>query len=437
MSGNSEAQNGWLRASPRAIAGTRPRIAGNKATRPTVLTKSADHRRMDREQARRAIARRDRNAGALLRAAAAALLAATTLAAPVAAAPEPAPRFFRIAAASTTGTYFVIGAEIANAISKPPGARDCAHGGSCGVAGLVAVAQATQGSIENALLVGSGQVEAAFIAADVARWAYSGRSPQLRSCRGAPESGTALLAKSGAISNLRAIAALFPEGVHLVARADAKIKTLADLKGKRVAMGEPGSGTLAEARRARCVLRHRRRAGTGDQRRRLDDSGAACAGDRHRADEARAPIRLQYDHHPRRDLPGNRWRHPDHRHDGVVRGLGGRAGRAGLRDHQGAMAGRDAPHPRQWPSRRPAYPLRERPQRDHHPAPSGRPALLQRGRPQSAELSGLPEAFSNLLIIRYYFLTSRHSRAIVRLGRIAHIALQQLSRPSSAPIFGS
>ena len=248
MSGNSEAQNGWLRASPRAIAGTRPRIAGNKAARPTVLTKSADHRRMDREQARRAIARRGRNAGALLRAAAAALLAATTLAAPVAAAPEPAPRFFRIAAASTTGTYFVIGAEIANAISKPPGARDCAHGGSCGVAGLVAVAQATQGSIENALLVGSGQVEAAFIAADVARWAYSGRSPQLRSCHGAPESGTALLAKSGAISNLRAIAALFPEGVHLVARADAKIKTLADLKGKRVAMGEPGSGTLAEAR---------------------------------------------------------------------------------------------------------------------------------------------------------------------------------------------
>ena len=177
-----------------------------------------------------------------------ALLATVTLAFPVSAAPEPAPRFFRIAAAATTGTYFVIGAEIANAISKPPGARDCAHGGSCGVAGLVAVAQATQGSIENAMLVGSGQVEAAFVAADVARWAYSGRSPSVRSCRGAPESGTALLTKSGAINNLRAIAALFPEGVHLVARADAKIKALADLKGKRVAMGEPGSGTLAEAR---------------------------------------------------------------------------------------------------------------------------------------------------------------------------------------------
>ncbi|MGH7036009.1 MAG: TAXI family TRAP transporter solute-binding subunit [Stellaceae bacterium] len=206
---------------------------------------------MEREQPRRAITRHGRIGGAMSRAAmAVALLAAMALAAPVSAAPEPAPRFFRIATAATTGTYFVIGAEIANAISKPPGARDCAHGGSCGVAGLVAVAQATQGSIENALLVGSGQVEAAFIAADVARWAYSGRSPRVKSCRGAaaPESGTTLLAKSGAIDNLRAIAALFPEGVHLVARADAKIRMLADLKGKRVAMGEPGSGTLAEAR---------------------------------------------------------------------------------------------------------------------------------------------------------------------------------------------
>jgi len=166
------------------------------------------------------------------------------------AAPEPAPRFFRIATAATTGTYFVMGAEIANAISKPPGARDCARGGSCGVDGLVAVAQATQGSIENALLLGSGQVEAAFIAADVARWAYSGRSPQVKSCRGAqaPEAGTALLAKSGAITNLRAIAALYPEAIHLVTRADTKIRTLAELKGKRIALGEPNSGTLAEAR---------------------------------------------------------------------------------------------------------------------------------------------------------------------------------------------
>ncbi len=194
--------------------------------------------------------RRGKFAVAVLRAVSLAALAGCLLVAAARAAPETAPQFFRIGTAATTGTYFVIGAEIANAISKPPGARDCAHGGSCGVNGLVAVAQATQGSIENALAVGSGQLEAAFIQADIARWAYSGRSPTVKSCRAgaAPENGTALLAKAGAIGNLRAIAALFPEAIHLVARADAKINALGDLKGKRVAMGEPVSGTLANSR---------------------------------------------------------------------------------------------------------------------------------------------------------------------------------------------
>src|SRR5262249_11432690 len=59
--------------------------------------------------------------------------------------------FFRIGTAATTGTYFQIGGMLANAISKPPGSRDCDRGGSCGVAGLIAVAVATQGSVENAL----------------------------------------------------------------------------------------------------------------------------------------------------------------------------------------------------------------------------------------------------------------------------------------------
>jgi TRAP transporter TAXI family solute receptor len=164
---------------------------------------------------------------------------------------EQAPRFFRIGTAATTGTYFVIGAEIANAISKPPGARDCNHGGSCGVEGLVAVAQATQGSIENVLQMGSGQLEAALVQADIAKWAYTGKAPAVKTCRGPtplPVNGTALLAKVGAIGSLRAIAALYPEAIHIVTRADAKMKGLGDLKGKRVAMGEPGSGTLAEAR---------------------------------------------------------------------------------------------------------------------------------------------------------------------------------------------
>ena len=167
---------------------------------------------------------------------------------------DDAPRFFRIGTAATTGTYFQIGAEIANAISKPPGSRDCDRGGSCGVPGLVAVAQATEGSIANVLAVGQGQIEAAFAQADVATWAYRGNPPVItpsKACRKAPappQNGVALLAKTGPIRNLRVIAALYPEAVHIVARTGSGIRSLADLNGKRIALGEAGSGTLAEAR---------------------------------------------------------------------------------------------------------------------------------------------------------------------------------------------
>jgi TRAP transporter TAXI family solute receptor len=163
-------------------------------------------------------------------------------------------RYFRIGTAATTGVYFQIGAALASAITKPAGSRDCEHGGSCGVAGLVAVAQATQGSIENALAVGSGQLESALVQSDIAYWAYRGETPAPRQCRtprnepASPLNGLALLKKNGRIPNLRAIAALYPEAIHIVVRADGKLRGLGDLKGKRVALGEAGSGTIADAR---------------------------------------------------------------------------------------------------------------------------------------------------------------------------------------------
>ena len=49
------------------------------------------------------------------------------------------------------------------------------------------------------------------------------------------------------MSGLRAVAALYPEHIHLVARADAGIETVADLRGKRVSLDEPGSGTYVDA----------------------------------------------------------------------------------------------------------------------------------------------------------------------------------------------
>lgn len=142
------------------------------------------------------------------------------------------PHFFRIGTAATTGTYFQIGGILASAISNPPGSPACKKDESCGVPGLVAVAQATQGSVENVQAIASGRLESALSQSDVARWAWKGHG----------------LFKGAAVPKLRAISALFPESVHVVVRRDDFIAGLADLKGKRVGLGERESGTLADAR---------------------------------------------------------------------------------------------------------------------------------------------------------------------------------------------
>ena len=51
-----------------------------------------------------------------------------------------------------------------------------------------------------------------------------------------------------AIKSIRAIANLFPETVHVVIRRDSGIKSISELKGKRVSVGEENSGTLAIAK---------------------------------------------------------------------------------------------------------------------------------------------------------------------------------------------
>jgi TRAP transporter TAXI family solute receptor len=142
-------------------------------------------------------------------------------------------RFFRIGAAATSGTFFEIGGVIAGAISKPAGLPPCEHGGNCGVPGLVAVAQATEGSVENLRMIAAGQIESGIAQSDIAGWAYT---------------GAGIFAAEGPMRELRAIANLFPESAQIVVRGDSPIRTLADLKGKRISLGQKGSGTLADAR---------------------------------------------------------------------------------------------------------------------------------------------------------------------------------------------
>ncbi|WP_449415476.1 TAXI family TRAP transporter solute-binding subunit [Ochrobactrum teleogrylli] len=134
------------------------------------------------------------------------------------------PAFFRIGTGGTAGTYYPIGGLIANAISGA---------GDKGVPGLVATAVSSNGSVANINAIQSGSLESGFTQSDVAYWAHT---------------GTGLYDGKGNVEDLRLIATLYPETIHLVARKDAGIKSVADLKGKRVSIDEPGSGTIVDAR---------------------------------------------------------------------------------------------------------------------------------------------------------------------------------------------
>lgn len=130
-----------------------------------------------------------------------------------------AQQFFRIGTGGTAGTYYPVGGMIANAVSQP--------------GKIVVTAQASNGSVANVTGIAGGSIESGFSQADVASWAYTGKGIY----EGKPN-----------VPGLRLIANLYPESVHLVVRKGLGVKTVADLKGKRVALDEPGSGTLVNAR---------------------------------------------------------------------------------------------------------------------------------------------------------------------------------------------
>ena len=141
-------------------------------------------------------------------------------------------KFFTIGTGGTSYTYYPVGGVIANAISKPPGSRECGDGGSCGVDGLIASAVSSRGSVDNVNAIMSGLRNSGFGQSDVAYWAYT---------------GTGTMEGKEPAEDLRTIAALFQEDIHLVALKDSGINSVADLKGKRVSLDEPGSGTYVDA----------------------------------------------------------------------------------------------------------------------------------------------------------------------------------------------
>ena len=141
-------------------------------------------------------------------------------------------RYFRIGTGTSSGAYFPVGGLIASAITSPPGAQPCEHGGSCGVSGLIAVAQATTGGLENLDLLSNGDIEAAMVQSDLAASA---------------EQGVGLYAGRPPFTNLRAIAALYTETIQIVVRGDSPIRTLADLRGHSLSVGEKKSAIALDA----------------------------------------------------------------------------------------------------------------------------------------------------------------------------------------------
>ena len=87
--------------------------------------------------------------------------------------------------------------------------------------------ETTPGSVYNVGAVQSGELEFGIVQSDVQFAAYKG----MGAWRGKP------------VSNLRSVLSLYPELVTVIARADANIRVLADLSGKRVNVGSEGTGT--------------------------------------------------------------------------------------------------------------------------------------------------------------------------------------------------
>lgn len=137
------------------------------------------------------------------------------------------PSFFRIGTGGAGGTYYPIGGTIANAISNPPGSKACEDGGSCGVPGLIAIAQSTNASVQNNQAVQAGELEAGMTAADTLLDMYKGQGKF----------------EGQASPKLRIIANLFPEDLHLVIAKGSSLGGLGDLANKRVGIAQAGSGT--------------------------------------------------------------------------------------------------------------------------------------------------------------------------------------------------
>jgi uncharacterized protein len=118
-----------------------------------------------------------------------------------------------IATGGTGGVYYPIGGGLANILSKY-------------VPGMQATAEVTGGSVDNLKLIATGKPYIAFSMADAGQDAYRGEDKF-----------------KGTKVPLRTLMVLYPNRMHVVTIESTGITKIADLKGKRVSTGSPGSAT--------------------------------------------------------------------------------------------------------------------------------------------------------------------------------------------------
>lgn len=143
------------------------------------------------------------------------------------------PKLMRIGSGGVGGNYFVLGELVGGVISHPASSLPCGHGGTCGIHNLQTQNITTAGSLANLNKLQKGEIDSAFVQSDIAFWAYT---------------GTGIFANKDKLTDIRAIASLYPEAMHIVVRKDAGINNVGDLNDKRVSVGARRSGTLHGAR---------------------------------------------------------------------------------------------------------------------------------------------------------------------------------------------
>lgn len=127
--------------------------------------------------------------------------------------------FINIGTGGTAGTYYPLGGAMAEIINSK-------------LTNINATAVSTGGSVANINMLKENSVQMAFVQNDVAYYAYNGIE----------------LFQDKKFTGMKAMCTLYPEMIQIVTLANKNIKTIYDLKGKRVAVGAAGSGVEVNAR---------------------------------------------------------------------------------------------------------------------------------------------------------------------------------------------